>query len=331
MITQLGYINNTSPTTEEEWNFRKAYYNNIPIYCMSNIIFDKTNPDNMSHVGCNRLSCPRCRPKLKHKLIDRLIEVAVERGLTRELILTCPGKQWRNNNSPEYSFKWLNKKFDSFKVLYERATNRKLEYIKLPRSQQSGYCHHHILLNQYIPHSLIEDIIQRIGIGSNYKIKYYDIQRLTKYLKNDFQKDHEWYIPIGMRHISSSMEILDSGYRKSIFIMWLPGCDSYCVVTFGKYVPPTARYDFVYDVVQNYADRPPPYWFFIECFTEVENLLDRTDYIAEFKKYLMELTCNLQYNTCGVFQLDLNGSFRRITTEFIQPTFTHQKKFRRDI
>lgn len=328
--TQLGILNNTSVTTRE-WTLRQNYYHKIPNYCMTNIIFDKKDPDKMSHVGCNRLSCPRCRPKLKDKLIDRLIDVAESRSLTRELILTCPGKSWRKTHTPEYSFKWLNKKFHTFKILYERTTGKKLEYIKLPRSQLSGYCHHHILINQYITHAVIEDLISRIGIGTNYKIKYYDKHRLRQYLKNDFKKDHEWFIPIGSRHVSSSMEFFDDNFRKSIFIMWLPGSDDYCVVTFGKYVPPNKRYDFVFDVVQNYADRPPPYWYFQECFTDMQHLLDRNDYIANMKKYFMELTCKLKGGFNGKYQMDLHGRLYKITTEFIQPTFTTQKKFRRTV
>ncbi|GAG74058.1 unnamed protein product [marine sediment metagenome] len=328
--TQLGDSYNTSPTTGEDWEFRKQYYNKLPRYCGHNIIFDRTDPDRMAHVGCNRLSCPRCRPKVRHKLLDRIVEVAIDHGLFRQLILTCPGKNWRSQHSADYSFSWLNKKFDSFKVLYERATGKKLKYIKLPRSQKSGYCHHHTLIDQYIPQSLIEDIIQRIGIGSNYKIKHLDLQRLTTYLRNDFQKDHEWYIPVGMRHISSSMEIMDAGFRKSIFIMWLPGAGKYCTVVFGKYVPPQMKYDFVYDVVQNYADRPPPFWFFQECFTDMQHIRDNGGYVAELRKHYLPAIHDPTKLPAYAYQMEVSGKLHRITVDFVPEKFTTQKNFKRD-
>lgn len=326
---QLGFTYNRSVTIGEDWEIRQEYYNKIPRYCGHNIIFDHNNPDNMAHVGCNRLSCPRCRPKIKHKLLERVIDVALEYGLFRQLILTCPGKNWRNVHSADYSFQWMNKKFHSFKVLYERETGKKLVYIKLPRSQKSGYCHPHILIDQYIPQPLIEDIIERVGLGSNYKIKYLDIQRLTKYLKNEFQKDHEWYIPIGMRHISSSMKIMDGGFRKSIFIMWLPGAGNYCIVVFGKYVPPQIKYDFVYDVVQNHADRPPPFWFFQECFTDMQHIRDSNGYVAGIRKHHLPAIHNPTKCPAYDYQRELNGKLHRITVDFVPGKFTTQKNFKR--
>ncbi|GAH92244.1 unnamed protein product [marine sediment metagenome] len=326
--TKLDYNYNRSVTTGEDWEFRKQYYNKIPRYCGNNIIFDRNDPDKMAHVGCNRLSCPRCRPKIKNKLLERVIDVALEHGLFRQLILTCPGKNWRNVHSADYSFKWMNKKFHSFKVLYERETGKKLKYIKIPRSQKSGYCHPHILISDYIIQPLIEDIIKRVGLGSIYKIKHLDIQRLTKYLKNEFQKDHEWYIPTGMRHISSSMKIMDGGFRKSIFIMWLPGAGNYCTIVFGKYVPPQMKYDFVYDVVQNHADRPPPFWLFQECFTDIQHIQDSGGYVADIKKYYLPTIYNPTNLPAYGYQLKLVGGLYRITTEFVPEKFTTQKKFK---
>ena len=329
--TQLGDTYNRSVTTGDDWEFRKTYYNKLPRYCGNNIIFDRADPDKMSYVGCNRLSCPRCRPKVKGKLLDRIIEVALEYGLFRQLVLTCPGKNWRKFHSADDSFKYMNEKFHTFKVLYERATGKKLVYLKLPRSQTSGYCHHHILINQYIPQSLIEDIIRRIGIGSNYKIKHFDIQRLRTYLRNDFQKDHEWYIPVGMRHISSSMEVIDEDFRKSIFIMWLPGSGCYCTIVFGKYVPPQMKYDFVYDVMQNYADRPPPHWFFVDCFTDMQHIRNSVGYVADIKKHYLPAIHNPTNIPAYTYQMEVTGRLHRITSEFVPEKFTSQKKFRRDI
>lgn len=357
-ITQLEVTYNRSPTTGEtqafkhhlkqipsfsepkntkkhscsidrkNWEFRKRYYNTLPRYCMTNIIFDRNDPEKMAHVGCNRLSCPRCRSKLKNHLLDRIVAVATGYGLLRELILTCPGGQWRKNHDSNDSFPWMNKKFDSFKVLYERKTGKKLQYIKLPRSQKSGYCHSHILIDQYIPQSLIEDIIKRVGLGKIYKIKLRDIQRLGSYLKNEFFKDHEWYIPVGMHHISSSMNVLDDGYRRSIFRMWLPGGGNYCMIVFGRYVPPHIKYDFVYDVVQNHADRPPPWWLFIECFKEVSRLQQQDGYVAEIKKYYLTTSAVPAIPPAYNYQMELNGRLHRIVVDLEPPKITHQKKFK---
>ena len=327
--TQLGIYNNRSPTTREDWSFRKYYYNKIPSYCGTNIIFDKNDPSKMSHVGCNRLSCPRCRPKLKNKLVERITEVCVQHDLFRQLVLTCPGKEWRKTHTSGESFTWLNKKWDSFKVLYNRETGKKLHYIKLPRCQKSGYCHGHILIDQYIPNSLIEDLIKRVGLGSNYKIHHMDIHRLGEYLKNDFYKEHEWFIPVGMRHISSSMELLDQGFRKSIFIMWLPGSDNCRMVVFGRHISPQDKYDFIYDVVQNHADRPPPLWFFMECFNDVVTTLEPSvSYVDDIKKGRLRGCVSNELRN-QVFQMTITGHLYRVTTKFEEIKYTKQITFKR--
>lgn len=309
---------------------REKYYNSIPSYCGQNVMFQPDNPDSLTHMPCNRLSCARCRPKIKRKVIDKLIETCETRHLQRELILTCPGEKWRENHSPDESFKWLNEKFREFKILYERETGRKLVYIKLPRSQKSGYCHQHIMINTYIKKTLIEDIIKRIGLGTSYKIMYKDLHRVGTYLKNELHKEHEWFIPVGMRHISSSMERDEKGRRVSIFIMWEHGGGCWVSVIFGRYIPPHKKYDFVYDVMQNYGDRPPPNWFFVQCFIDMTRIMDSTGYIAETKKYYLPSSYEPASLPSYNYQMDLLGRMNRIVKVFEVPKYTRQIKFKRD-
>jgi hypothetical protein len=315
---------------------REKYYNSLPSYCGTNVMFQPGKSETLFFMGCNRLSCPRCRPKIKKKVIQKVIETAIDYNLQRELILTCPGNEWRVNHSPDMSFKWLNGKFREFKILYQRETGKKLSYIKLPRSQKSGYCHAHILVNTYIKKSLIENIIKRIGLGSNYKMLYRDLHRLGSYLKNDLYKEHEWFIPVGMRHVSSSMELKEEGKRVSIFIMWSKSNGCWISIIFGKYIPPHKKYDFVYDVMQNYADHPPPHWFFLYCFTDMLRINDYADsmgYVGEYKKYYLPSSVpnSIVAGTLPAYnyQMELTGRLHRITTMFAPEKYTHQKKFRR--
>jgi len=322
-ITQVQQGENS-----EIWEKRKNYYNKIPRYCKTNVMFPKNAPEKMVFMGCNRLSCPRCRPKIKKKLLERINDTCVKYNLQRQLILTCPGRRWRNAHSVDYSFVFINKKFAEFKILYQRETGKSLNYVKLPRAQRDGFCHAHILLDRYISVSLIKDLIKRVGLGRNFHIKYMDMHRLMSYLRNDFFKDHEWYLPYGMRHISSSMLISENGTRFSIFIMWLKSHAGYVCVIFGKYIPPHKKYDFVFDVVNNYADRPPPYWFFLYCFTSMAEVMDKDNYVASFKKAMLPIN-NVGLMPGFEYQQDLSGRMRRITTVFEVPKVTRQVKFKK--
>lgn len=314
------YPYNTS-VTRREYQERVHYYTKLPKYCEKNVMYQPGRPETLTHMGCNRLSCPRCRPKVKHRVLDKLVEVAGERHLQRHLVLTCPG--WvREGMGPDASFKWLNAKFRSFKVLYERETGQKLHYIKLPRSHKNGYCHLHVLVNTYIKKSLIEDLVERVGMGPQFKISYQDLHRLNNYLKNEFSKEHEWFIPVGMRHMSASMEWKD-GSRTSIFIMWDPSSGEWVSIVFGPMIPPHVKYDFVYDIMCNRGDGPPPYWWFQFCFLEMLHVLDNKDN-PRFGK--------MQPNDpvippAGSYQLRLDGRRYKVTSDFEQPRYTNQKKY----
>ena len=109
--------------------------------------------------------------------------------------------------------------------------------------------------------------------------------------------------------------------------MWLPGSNSCCLVVFGKRIPPHKKYDFVYDVIQQHADRPPPLWFFSECFSEMIHTGDNDNYVAELRKYNLPSTRNPKSIPAYRYQMNLSEKLVRITVEFIVPKYTTQKKF----
>lgn len=311
------------------WEKRQIFYNKLPGYCKTNVMFKKNTPETLVFMGCNRLSCPRCRSKIKKKLLDRIYDTCIKYNLLRQLVLTCPGRAWRDKTNVDASFNFITKKFTEFKILYTRETGKKLNYVKLSRSQSDGFCHLHILLDRYIKVGVIKDILKRVGLGSSFHIKYMDLHRLRDYLRNDFFKDHEWYIPYGMRHISSSMLISEGGTRFSIFIMWIKSHAGYVAVIFGKYIPPQKKYDFVADIMLQHCDRPPPFWFFLYCYRSMHDIQVSGGYIADYKK--STLPCNHIGIMPGFdYQQDLSGRMRRITTVFEFPVFTSQKRFRVD-
>ncbi|GAH39948.1 unnamed protein product, partial [marine sediment metagenome] len=111
---------------------------------------------------------------------------------------------------------------------------------------------------------------------------------------------------------------------------WLHGSGNYCTVVFGKYVPPQMKYDFVYDVVQNYADRPPPFWLFQECFTDMQHIQDSDGYVADLRKHYLPVIHDPTKLPAYVYQMELSGKLHRITADFAPGKFTTQKNFKRD-
>jgi hypothetical protein len=126
------------------------------------------------------------------------------------------------------------------------------------------------------------------------------------------------------------MELDDTGGRVSIFIMWVHVGGCWVSVVFGKYVPPHKKYDHVYDVMLNYGDHPPPYWFFVQCFTDMTHIMDSTGYIAEIKKYYLPSSCVPALLSAYKYQTDLSGRVHKIVTVFEGKKYTKQIKFKRD-
>ena len=85
-----------------------------------------------------------------------------------------------------------------------------LSYILLPRAQGDGYCHYHILLNQYIQKNYIKEKLEKYDMGF-FRIK--QNKNVAEYLCMDYFKDSEYYLPERIRHHCSSRNIKLKNYK----------------------------------------------------------------------------------------------------------------------
>lgn len=260
----LSYRTTRTDFHKKQWNIRQKTYSNNNLSCQKHKIYNKRE-HTIQNANCNQYSCSRCRPGRKHRLLNAVIEVAEKQGLTRMLTITFPGRKYRNRVSPDDSFAYNMRRFNSLKIYLKRRLGVKLEYINFPRSQKDGYCHQHILIDRYIPKSVLDDICKHLGLGST-NIKYVDIHRIGGYLKAELNnKDHEWMIPKHKKHYSKSHGVtLDfSGSNPDCYFIEIP-----------TYFSINQKIDKVYDIVNHVADRPPPFDFLLGMFQEVVDVVN---------------------------------------------------------
>lgn len=156
--------------------------------------------------SCNSISCGRCRQREIRKMLNKVTTIAKDKNLTRHLVITVPGKTFRKFVDADESFDYFSYAWQKFRVMFKREYGDNLQYIAFRRAQKDGYCHMHALVDRYIPVNKINDISRRAGLGYA-SINFVDVHRITSYLSKYWYKDHEWLIPKGMRHITTSRGI----------------------------------------------------------------------------------------------------------------------------
>ena len=170
---------------------------------------------------CDQFSCARCRPYLKQKLLEKIEFEVADKGLYNHLMITTAGKEYRDKNDFQKSFKDMSKTWNKIRgaiAYYLKKRGKRFSYIQLPRSQRSGYCHPHILTNAFIPKKVLEKILNRYDNTGFFRIK--QNKDVTNYLMLDFKKDHEWYIPTERKHFTCSRDIDLKIHRRETDEFW---------------------------------------------------------------------------------------------------------------
>jgi len=162
----------------------------------------------INRILCSKFHCDRCRDLLKGKLKDKMQTAITEHNLYTHFVITTEGTKYRDANSYIQSYKDMSDAWNKIRYLLSRDAKKQgkqFSYVCLFRAQKNGYCHLHVMTNLFIPKQRLKDISKKyfntgfISIKSN--------RDITRYLTNDFLKDHEYYIPLGRRHYSTSRDI----------------------------------------------------------------------------------------------------------------------------
>lgn len=154
-------------------------------------------------IPCQKWNCKKCRPHKKFEIYLDILRYVYIYHLQRHFVITFAGKKVRDLCSWEESYKFMAKQWIKFRKCIEYKYG-KLTYILLARAQESGYCHYHILTNKYLDWYFLNKKRKNYGLG------YVSIQKnkdVAEYLNTDFFKEHEWFIPLNIRHFRCSRDI----------------------------------------------------------------------------------------------------------------------------
>jgi len=115
--------------------------------------------------------------------------------------MTFGGKEFREKYNFTETYKIMSRIWNKYKMVIEYHKG-KFDYIILPRAQQDGVCHFHCILPKWISWRFL-DKKRKLYPEMGY-VRINKNVDLADYLHNDFFKDHEYWIPEGVRHYSSS-------------------------------------------------------------------------------------------------------------------------------
>jgi hypothetical protein len=314
------------------WKKRKVHYNGVNDYCNENFLYNRDN-DFLKPANCKCYNCDRCRPKKKYDLLKNIVRAAERHNLRRHLIITLPGYPFRSLfcNCNE-SFDYCMKKFNEFRVLYKREFGRNLSYICLPRSQEDGFCHLHILVGSYIPKDWLDKTLKNINLGYPF-ITYVDVQRLSNYLSKYWYKEHEWYIPKNKKHYTRSADIELESFTpdSSWYFIGVPNN----IYTAGSDV-----IDCIYRCLDwiNPIHNPPPFNIMLGLFYEDLNKEYNNSYISFLRKYGIKNPVGI-YNSRNPSNIRSNqlklfysgNSYHVFIEPFMKKKYSRQKKFRKGV
>jgi len=231
-VQNEGKNRQTISANSKDWTFEELsnYYQKSNSICRSWRLGSKyrfaeheklTSPEGLKYKGkykgqklhevnCKRLSCDRCRRTILRKRLRKEIQrVMEEKKLFQHIVITTEGyDKYRRENNYIQSYKDMQITWNKirWRLSYiAKKQGKKLSFVQIPRAQKNGYCHPHIVTNIKISQNRLQKIVDKyLNTGSACITTH---KNTSKYLTDDFLKDHEYYIPIGQRHYTTSKDI----------------------------------------------------------------------------------------------------------------------------
>ena len=300
---------------------RKKRYIGKNSHCGKDFLYH-SEKHKLTSSSCNCWSCERCRPRKMKNLLDVIVERANEKNLTRHLVITSAGEDFRKRFTPDESFDSFAKQFNQLRKYYRREFGHNLSYIALPRSQEDGFCHYHCLIGSYIPKDWLDGVLKKLGLGWCF-ITYVDVNRLANYLSKYWYKEHEWFIPKDKKHYTHSADI--------DLTLFVPD-DNWYFIGVPNVRSPVVVANCVYECTNFLSGRPPPFDFLVRCFYDNLDfkLSDSDDYVSFLKRHgYPNLEMHSRPGYLGVFQCRLQGQAFRWLLKKPRSGFVKQKKFRK--
>ena len=215
----------------ENWNFKQLseYYQKINTICRSydlgkhyiNSKLEKLRDQNglkylgkykgseINPISCNKFTCDRCRRQLKQRLRKAIQKEIEDKKLYTHFVITTEGNEkYRDQNDFLKSYKDMQIAWNKIRYILTceaKKQKRHLSFIQMPRAQKNGYCHPHVITNIRISKKRLQQISKKYKNTGFVEVTNHT--NTAKYLTNDFLKDHEFYIPMGQRHYTTSRDI----------------------------------------------------------------------------------------------------------------------------
>jgi len=266
-IEQLTQVDYQSPKFDFYW--RKKKYEGRNNGCGNNKLYSKKD-HRLVDSHCNQFCCEYCRPRLLGNLKDNIVRYAEKYDLTRFITITFGGKDLRRVVRPDNSFQYVMKRFNNWREYLRRKFGLRVSYINLIRSHKDGYCHLHILIDRFIPKSWLSESTAALGLGST-NVKYVDIHRVSAYLSKYFsEKDHEWFLPEGVHHYTTSRNIHLNDFVPDPDWIYIKMPLRFVRDVNGKLIRNyKGEIECVYNHVEWYTKYPPPFEFLLGEFYDM--------------------------------------------------------------
>jgi hypothetical protein len=161
-------------------------------------------------LDCKCWDCKYCGPKKARRYKNAIRDTAEAHKLCRFLTLTLDPCFMDRENPVAY----INKAYAKWRIYLKRKLGARVVYIRILEFQKNGNPHFHILVDRFIPHSLIQSTWQAAGGGRMVFIKYVDIHRISRYLSKYLTKELLLSAPKRSRRITVSRGILLFEKRK---------------------------------------------------------------------------------------------------------------------
>lgn len=202
---------------EEYDEFKKTYKN--PYYLCGKLgHYYNNNSETVNYVKCQSWTCNVCRRARQYNLYLEILKNVYSFDLQKHFIITFGGKEIREKISWYDSYRFMNKQWDKFLKTIKRKYGD-LSYILLPRAQKDGYCHFHIITNKWLDWEWLNEKRKKYNLG------FVSIQKnkdVAEYMKNDYWKKTEWYIPLDIKRYRTSRDIVLRNWKSSIIADYNP-------------------------------------------------------------------------------------------------------------
>ena len=154
---------------------------------------------------CNSWDCYCCAHRMRCNLVEELDRLVEERPQLRRLLtLTLDPETAPNGQEEQHSY--LTERFNALRTeIKDRYPG--MSYVWIRGEGDGGNPHLHLLVDRYLPQSLLSKTARRVGLGHVVDIRRVNARNAARYLTKYLTKGAFHDLPKGARRYGSSADI----------------------------------------------------------------------------------------------------------------------------